>query len=322
MSDSKCSELRDVLTASVKRNLSNAVLLSGGLDSSIIAGLATEFTNLTGITIAYGGAPDLAYAKILTEKFPIKHVIKHLAKEDVSDAIENVIRIMKSFDPMEVRNTSVVYASMKELKANGFHSVMTGDGGDELFAGYNYMQRFDMEKLENELIKLWQIMHFSSITIGKELGISVKAPYLDKEFLGFAKQIPLDLKIKEQNGVKWGKWILRSCFEDYVTKQVAWREKMPLEQGAGINTFAQHFNSTLNDNDFSEKSRFCASHDSVRIRDREHLHYYSIYRKFFDAPKTDSCELRCPNCMGCVMDDSRFCRTCGAFPIQPIKDID
>lgn len=321
MLEGRCIELRAALEASVQRNLCNAVLLSGGLDSSIIASIAAKLINLTGITVAYENAPDLIYARIIAEKYSIRHLIKHLTAQEADDAIENVIRIMKTFDPMEIRNTSVLYASLQELKHNGFDSVMTGDGGDELFVGYNYMMRLDAEKLESELQKLWNAMHFSSIAIGRELGISVKTPYLDKEFLEFSKRIPGEVKIRRQSGTSYGKWILRSCFEDSVTKDVAWRKKMPLEEGAGLDVFAKRFNSTLSDGDFAEKIKYYSSHDSVRIRDKEHLHYYTIYRKFFDAPKGRKCEYRCPDCMGCVNNDSRFCKTCGAFPIKPITDM-
>ena len=266
MTNDKCTELRDILSQSVQRNLSDAMLLSGGLDSSIIASIAAKLRNLIGVTVAYRNAPDLMYAKILAEKYSIRHLIKHLTIEDMDDAIENVVRIMKTFDPMEIRNSSVIYASLKELKDNGFDSVMTGDGSDELFIGYNYLQRFDHEKLKDELEKLWQIMHFSSTVIGKELKINVKTPYLDKEFLEFAQRIPIELKIKKENDVKWGKWILRSCFEYFITKKVAWRRKMPLEEGAGINVFVERFNTSINDIDFTQKVKFYTSYDSVRIR--------------------------------------------------------
>lgn len=317
MTNDKCTELRYILSQSVQRNLSDAMLLSGGLDSSIIASIAAKLRNLIGVTVVYRNAPDLMYAKILSEKYSIRHLIKHLTIEDMDDAIENVVRIMKTFDPMEIRNSSVIYASLKELKDNGFDSVMTGDGSDELFIGYNYLQRFDREKLKDELEKLWQIMHFSSTVIGKELKINVKTPYLDKEFLEFAQRIPIELKIKKENDVKWGKWILRSCFEYFITKKVAWRRKMPLEEGAGINVFAERFNTSINDIDFTQKVKFYTSYDSVRIRNKEHLHYYTIYRNFFEAPKTNKYEFRCPDCMAHVKNDSKFCRTCGAFPIKP-----
>ena len=318
VSDSKCVELRDALTASIQRNLSSAVLLSGGLDSSILASIVSKFIDLTGMTVTYNNAPDLKYAQIIAEKYSIKHLIKHLSIADVEDAIDNVIRIMQSFDPMEVRNTVVVYSSIKALKQSGFNSVMTGDGGDELFVGYNYLLRLEEDRLEDELNKLWIMMHFSSTVIGRELGVSIKSPYLDREFIEFAKKIPISLKVREQNGTRWGKWILRSCFQDEITTEIAWRSKMPLEQGAGTSMLTQHFNSSVSTDDFNSKVKRYAQQDSVKIRDKEHLRYYEVYRKFFDAPKESNCEARCPDCQGCVRKDSRFCRTCGAFPIKPI----
>jgi asparagine synthase (glutamine-hydrolysing) len=320
VSDDICIKLRDALTASIQRNLSNSVLLSGGLDSSIIASIASGFTDLTGVTVAYGDAPDLIFARLVADKYSIRNIVKELTDEDVRDAIENVIRIMKTFDPMEIRNTSVIYLSLEELRRNGFDSVMTGDGGDELFVGYSYMLRLEMDELESELQKLWQTMHFSSITVGKELKVTVMTPYLDSGFLRFAKGIPTGLKIKEEDGVKWGKWLLRTCFEDLVTKDVAWRKKMPLEQGAGISVFAERLKS--HDSEVSsQKIKQYLMEDSVRIRDSEHLYYYSVYRRFFDPPREIKGDFRCPECTGCVSKDSRFCVTCGAFPINPTRDI-
>ncbi|MFQ5970055.1 MAG: asparagine synthase-related protein [Nitrososphaerales archaeon] len=318
MLEHKCDDLREALTGSVIRNLSNAVLLSGGLDSSIIASIAAGMTDLHGITVTHDNAPDLKYAKLIAEKHSIKHLVKELTLADMEGATENVVRIMRSFDPMEVRNTLVLYASIEALKQNGFNAVMTGDGGDELFVGYDYLLRLEAKKLEDELKKLWDIMHFSSVAVGKELSVSVKIPFLDQKFVEFAKRIPVAVKVKQQNSVKWGKWILRSCFEDLITKDVAWRIKMPLEQGAGTSAVKEHFSSSINDDDYNDKVRDYASIDSVKIRDKEHLQYYEFYRKFFDAPKESDCDARCPDCQGCVRKDSRFCRTCGAFPIKPV----
>ncbi|MGH9879265.1 MAG: asparagine synthase-related protein, partial [Nitrososphaerales archaeon] len=82
MSNNECTELREALTASVQRNLSEAVLLSGGLDSSIIASIVSKPANLTGITVTYNNAPDLKFAKIIAEKYSIKHLVKHLTIQE------------------------------------------------------------------------------------------------------------------------------------------------------------------------------------------------------------------------------------------------
>ena len=319
MQEKNCVKLKDLLTASIQRNLSNAILLSGGVDSSIIASIAVKITGLTGITTVNKNAPDLLYAKIVSEKYQFKHLINHLTIEDMNDAIENVVKIIKSFDPMEIRNTSVIYSSLKELKSNGFSSVMTGDGADEIFVGYNYMLKLDDETLESVLKELWHKMHFSSITIGKALGVTVRTPYLDRELLEFSRHIPIGLKIGDNESVKFGKWILRTCFEDDITRDIAWRRKMSLEEGAGLDVFATSLNININDTTYSESVKSVVSEDSVRIRSREHLYYYMIYRRFFDAPKTMKGDNRCPDCKGCVSKDSKFCDTCGAFPIMPSR---
>ncbi|MFQ5920753.1 MAG: asparagine synthase C-terminal domain-containing protein [Nitrososphaerales archaeon] len=315
--ESVCDEIRRALHESISRNRCDAILLSGGIDSSILASMASKLNRLTGITVTRDDSPDLRYARIIAAKYSIRHLVKSLTLEDMKDAVENVVRIMRSFDPMEVRNTTVLYRSILALKENGFGSVMTGDGGDELFVGYKYLLRLEHGKLEDELRKLWGMMHFSSIAIGRELGVTVRMPYLDDEFAAFAKKIPLSLKVRERDGRKCGKWILRSCFEQEITGEIAWREKMPLEQGAGTSVLTQHFDSAVGDQEFSSGAKRYALQDAVRIRDKEQMHYYEVYRKFYDAPKDVECEVRCPDCQGCVRHDSRFCSTCGAFPIRP-----
>lgn len=317
MQDSFCDEIRQALRHSIERNRCEAILLSGGIDSSVLASTASKFLDLTGITVTHDNSPDLRYAKIIAEKCSIKHLVKNLTLEDMDDAVENVIRMMRSFDPMEVRNTVVLYSSIAALRQNGFGSVMTGDGGDELFVGYNYLLRLEDERLEQELKKLWSIMHFSSATIGRELGVAVKMPYLDREFLELAKKIPVSLKVREHGGKRWGKWILRSCFQEEITKEIAWRTKMPLEQGAGTSLLTERFNSCMSDDEFKSRIKRYALQDRVRIRDKEQMRYYEIYRRFFGPPKEADCEARCPECQGCVREDARFCNTCGAFPVRP-----
>lgn len=310
-----CDELRSTLKASMERNRCDAMLLSGGLDSGIIASMSS---GITAITISYGDAPDLRYARIIAERYGMKHLVKRLSMTELEDAVENIVRIMRSFDPMEVRNSTVLYASLSELRNHGFRNAMTGDGGDELFAGYNYLLKIDGDKLEQELQRLWGVMHFSSITIGRELGIEVKSPYLDREFVEFAKQVHASLKVREQDGRRWGKWILRSCFQDDVTPEIAWRTKMPLQEGAGTDALTAHFEKGISGDEFNAKARHYAE-ESVRIRGKEHLRYYEVYRRFFAPPREASCEYRCPECQGCVTGEARFCNTCGGYPIRPSR---
>ena len=265
-------------------------------------------------------APDLVFARIVAKRYSSSHLEIILSNEKLLDIIEQVIQISKSFDPIEIRNSSVVFTGIKRAKEEGYSKVMVGDGADELFAGYNYLKRYytDILSLSDQLRRLWKIMHFSSIEIGKKNGIDVKAPFLDKEFVKYAKSIRINEKIGQYAGQKWGKFILRKCFEHELGKEIVWRPKLPQEQGAGIINIQNFLINQMDDTTFlCERKRDL--YEGVKIRDKEHLYYYNIFKKHFLLPKEEKCsDLRCPDCNGCFKSDGRFCYVCGAFPVTPI----
>jgi asparagine synthase (glutamine-hydrolysing) len=203
---------------------------------------------------------------------------------------------------------------------------MTGDGGDELFAGYNYFSRYysDMQRFDSELRRLWQIMHFSSRKLGEYTGIEVKTPFLDEKFASFAKLISVNDKVGEHDGKKWGKFILRKCFEPALGSLV-WRPKLAQEQGAATDRYQQYIEEMIDNLTFANKKRIAQEQESVRIRSKEHLHYYAIFRSYFPPPKEEeeeedhTCRSRCSDCRGCIAPDARFCRKCGAFPVVSLS---
>ena len=315
MSKQSCKELKSLLKASVDRNYADALLLSGGLDSSILACVLKPSLSLT---ISLGqNAPDVEYAKIVAGMYTKRHKLIKLSYKSLLEVIEKVIRIFKTFDPMEIRNSSVLLSGISAAQDHGIRKLMTGDGGDELFAGYNYLKRYymDVSSLDYQLHKLWDSMHFSSLIIGNAIGVKIKTPFLDKEFLTYAKSIDTSEKIGEYSGQRWGKFILRRCYESELGKQIAWRSKLAQEQGAGITNIKGFISKNMDDRAFHLGTRQALS-DGVRIRDKEHLYYYIIFRKFFSAPKNELCPYRrCPECNGCFNSNTQFCRICGAFPV-------
>ena len=319
-----CEQLTKLLTESVERNHADALLLSGGLDSSILASiLRPEYSLAAGFGKT---APDLAYARQVAERYSKHHVEIVFGQNRMAELVEQVIQIFRTFDPIEIRNSAVALAGLEWAKSDGYPNVMTGDGGDELFAGYNYFSRYysDMPRFDSELRRLWRIMHFSSKKLGEHIGIEVKTPFLDDKFASFAKLINVNDKVGEHDGKKWGKFILRKCFEPTLGSLV-WRPKLAQEQGAATDRYKQYIEEKIDDLTFANKKRIAQEQEGVRIRNKEHLHYYAIFRSYFPPPKEEeveredhTCTSRCSDCLGCIAPDARFCRKCGAFPVVPL----
>lgn len=315
-----CKQLVRLLTESAERNHADALLLSGGLDSSILARILQPKYS---VTAGFGtDAPDLAYARQVARKYSKRHVEVIFDQNRMAELVEQVIQIFRTFDPIEIRNSAVALAGVEQAKSDGHSTIMTGDGGDELFAGYNYLSRYysDMQRLDLELRRLWQVMHFSSRKLGEHVGIEIKTPFLDNQFASFAKSMSTSEKVGEHNGKKFGKFVLRKCFEATLGDLV-WRPKLAQEQGAATDRYQHYIEERIDDLTFANKAKIAKDQDGIMIRSKEHLHYYAIFRSYFPPPKEEDCESRCPECRGCIAPDGRFCRTCGAFPVAPVKSL-
>jgi asparagine synthase (glutamine-hydrolysing) len=209
-----------------------------------------------------------------------------------------------------------MYLSLQTVKKNGFSSVITGDGADELFAGYNFWLKMNDNEIQNDLKRIRKIMHFPTQKIGKKLGIKVESPFLSKKVMDFAKSLPLDYKINKQKGEKYGKWILRKTFEKKIPNSIVWRKKSAMQDGAGTSGLINLFNAMLPNKFFDEQAKRIKESENVIIKSKESLYYYMIYRKYFDIPSNlHSSKSKCPNCQYKIELGSKFCRMCGTFPI-------
>ena len=306
------------LEESVRRNLTDGLLLSGGLDTAILAYLAAKWVKPYCITVALDGAPapDVDYAKLVASRLKLEHCVHYFDNEELEEGIRAVIRIMKSFDPMEVRNSAAIYVALKIGRDRGMSTVMTGDGCDELFGGYSFLFGLTKEQLDAALKKLRANMRFSSTYLAKALGVEVRLPFLDPQFKAFATDLDVGLKVKSEVGQTWGKWILRKAFENIMPPEIVWRAKAPIEVGAGTTILPSLFDSRISDLEFSEKKTRYLSEDSVVIRSKEHLFYYEIYRDVLGVPSARATKAKtCPDCGANVDEGASFCRTCGAYPI-------
>jgi asparagine synthase (glutamine-hydrolysing) len=304
----------------VKRNLATGILFSGGLDTSIIAFVASKYSKLKAFTVAFENAPalDLKYSKIMANLLKMDHEIHFFAEKEMFSAIREVINTLKVFDPMEIRNSVALFVCLKQAKEKGINDVMTGDGLDELFAGYSWLFNLSESQLTLRLSAMWQTMQFSSLPLAHSLGMEAKAPYLDPEFKSFAKSVDPKLKIRSERGRIWGKWVMRKSFEGLLPDEIAWRLKHPIEYGSGTTVFPKFFEEKTSDEYFQKKAKKYLEEDQVSMRDKEQLFYYEIFKSIFGTPikifsKTEG--KVCPHCKSKGNERSSFCRICGAYPI-------
>ena len=293
---------------------SNTIALSGGLDSTIIAHFLKERKPQAVAIIAKDFvASDLTYCQRVSKEFNIPLTIKQVSTTDILSAIEETVKILKNFNDIEIRNNVVMYFAIKWAKEQNSTGIITGDGADELFAGYNFLINKPKDELEKEIQRVCSIMHFPTQKIGKALGVMVESPFLDEKIIEFAKTIPVDLKIRNEGEKRHGKWILRKTFEKNIPTQIVWREKSPMQDGSGTAGLSNLFDSVINDQVFLENKKKIEETDGVIIRTKESMHYYKIYRNLYGIPKKQGIS-SCPYCNFNV-ENSKFCRMCGAFPI-------
>ncbi len=315
-------EVRALVNRVVQRNMAEGILFSAGTDTSIIAYEAVKYKpNLPALTLAFkhGDPKDTEYVRKMVAFLKLKDHRTHVfEREEVLKNAPKVVETLRSFDPMEIRNSMPVYIGLTLMKARGVKSVFTGDALDELF-GYPWMFHLNEKELDQKFKDMWSGMGFSSLPMGKAVGVEIKPPYLDPEFMEYAKKLPIKLKINMHDGEKYAKWIMRKAYEDVIPKDVIWRRKAPLEQGTGTAAFREFLAKEVTDKEFEEKRKRILEEDDVKIGDKEQLLYYEHFRKAFGKPSDvfndKSTGKQCPYCKSYVKTKIAFCKVCGAYPI-------
>ena len=304
------------LQNAVRECKSDWIALSGGLDSSILAHLRKDQNPqaITIITKDFLGT-DLTFAQIIAKHTGLALSLMQVTMEEVLDSINETIKILDNFNDIEIRNSIVPHLYLSLLKKKGVDSVITGDGADEIFAGYNFLLKKSNDELNEELDRIKKIMHFPSKNIAKSLNMKVESPFLNEDVIKFSDSIPISRKINLKEDKKYGKWILRETFEKDLPKNIVWREKSPMQDGSGTNNLTGLFDTIITDEIFSQKKTKILEEDGVYIRTKESLHYYECFRKSSSVKKSKS-DRKCPDCDYEINLNSRFCRMCGKFPIN------
>jgi asparagine synthase (glutamine-hydrolysing) len=308
--------LKELLKDAVEKANAEALLLSGGLDTSILAALSrNKDKSNKALTVAFEGthARDLDYAQLIARKFGFEHHVICLTETEALEKLPEVVKAVRSFDPA-LPNDLTIYAALQEAKSLGIKSVITGDGADELFAGYSYMHELSPDALRKYIKAISKTMWFSSNKLGASLGVEVKQPYCDKEIIDFALDLDPNLKMKETNGRKYGKWLLRKAFAAELG-EVAWRAKEPIEFGSGTTKLRAIIRSKIPDTEFEDKKRDYG----MDFMNKEHLYFYEIYRAVVgEIPKPRKSAKRvCPLCKADLQENKLHCKICGfCYPLS------
>jgi asparagine synthase (glutamine-hydrolysing) len=295
-----CEQLRSKLEEAVERSRAEGMLLSGGVDTSILAFVVGPSIGFT-VALKDSRASDLVYSEQVSKLLGIKHKKMEFTTEEALATLPEVIRILETFD-LALPNDLAIYLALKLARENGVSSVMTGDGADELFAGYSYMAELSREDLGRYVKILSQNWHFSANELGRALGIAIKQPFLDEDFVRFALEINPELKVKD--GV--GKYILRKSFEDLIPAEIVWRRKEPIEYGSGSTKLHEIINNMVTDEEFQS----ARNKVDIKFLNKEHFFYWRIYNEVVgEISKARDDEISCP-CCGAAMG-MYHCRTCG-----------
>jgi len=295
-----CEQLRSKLKKAVERSRADGMLLSGGLDTGILAFVARPGTGFT-VALKDSRASDLGYSEKISKLLGIRHKKMEFTTEEALDTLPEVIGILKTFD-LAMPNDLSIYFALKLARENRISSVMTGDGADELFAGYSYMVELPPEALERYIRRLSQNWHFSAGYLGRALDVEIRQPFLDEDFVRFALAISPELKVKD--GV--GKYILRKSFEDLIPPEIVWRRKEPIEYGSGSTKLHEIINSMVTDEEFQSARKKV----DIKFINKEHFFYWRIYNQVVGKiPKARDDEISCPCCEAGM--GKYHCPTCG-----------
>ena len=317
----RVARLRALVERAILDGPAEAILLSAGLDTSIIAAVAAAHGRRPlAITVCTdAAAPDHDFATRLAKILGFEHRVVWADEVALRRAIPETVSILRSFDPMELRNSVIQYLGLRAAADGGTASCYVGDAADELFAGYSYMVAMQSEALRRYTADLATFMRFAAGPLGRALGVQTTSPFLDPELIRFAVELDPKLKIGERDGQRHGKWMLRLAFQDLLGAEFVWRPKLAVEFGSGSTRLRQVMPQLLGEDGFAELEKM-ASREGVTLRDAEQAWYYRIFRNLLPPPRELDPEApkRCPQCCGPLRDRrSRYCPTCGAWPVAP-----
>jgi asparagine synthase (glutamine-hydrolysing) len=303
--------VRDAMEASVRRQLMSdvpyGVLLSGGLDSSIIAAVAKRFAarrvedegkseawwpQLHSFAIGLEGAPDLRAAREVAEHIGSVHHEFHFTVQEGLDALADVVYHLETYDVTTIRASTPMYLMARRIRAMGIKMVLSGEGADEIFGGYLYFHRApDPQAFHEETIRKLDRLHlYDCLRANKAMaawGVEARVPFLDKEFMDVA--MSLDPAVKMAGPGRMEKHILREAFQDLLPPSVAWRQKEQFSDGVGyswIDSLRAHAEAQVSDREMeTAQFRFPINTPTTK----EAYYYRSLFAEAFPLDAAAEC---------------------------------
>ena len=299
------SQLREGLEEAVKRQLMSdvpyGVLLSGGLDSSVISAIAKKFAprrietdgvseawwpRLHSFAIGLEGSPDLAKAREVAEHIGTVHHEIHYTVQEGIDALKDVIYYIETYDVTTVRASTPMYLLARVIRSMGIKMVLSGEGADEVFGGYLYFHKAPTARAfhEETVRKLSKLHLYDCLRANKSLaawGVEGRVPFLDKEFLDLAMSIEPEEKMCPGDTIE--KKVVRKAFEDLLPENIVWRQKEQFSDGVGyswIDSLKDLTSKMVSDEEMaSAAGRFPVN----TPRCKEEYYYRSIFESLFPS---------------------------------------
>lgn len=299
------TDIRAALDEAVKRQLMSdvpyGVLLSGGLDSSVISALAKQYASkrietdsrqdawwpqLHSFAVGLKGAPDLAKAREVAEHIgTVHHEINYTIQEGL-DAVRDVIYFIETYDVTTVRASTPMYLLARVIKSMGIKMVLSGEGADEVFGGYLYFHKAPNAKAfhEETVRKLSKLHLYDCLRANKSLaawGVEGRVPFLDKDFLDVAMRLNPELKMCPGKTIE--KKIVREAFADLLPESVAWRQKEQFSDGVGyswIDTLKQITAEAVSDEQMAHAAERFPINPPMN---KEEFYYRSIFEEYFPS---------------------------------------
>ena len=293
--------LREAVRKQMTSDVPYGVLLSGGLDSSVISAITENFAEnriednsqskawwprLHSFAVGLKGAPDLAKARMVADHIgTVHHEINYTIQEGL-DAIRDVIYFIETYDVTTVRASTPMYLLARVIKSMGIKMVLSGEGADEIFGGYLYFHKApSAEEFHKETVrKLSKLYLYDCLRANKSLsawGVEGRVPFLDKEFLDIAMRTNPEAKMCP--GKTMEKRIVREAFADMLPEEVAWRQKEQFSDGVGyswIDTLKQMTEELVSDEEMAHAAeRFPINTPMCK----EEYYYRSIFEEHFPS---------------------------------------